>query len=260
VSDRFGAGKWVYSGSKATENMVKEGKYKMINPAAYIRPTLAQLVYAQWTIRVASDMIYLCETRSGPSPMAILKNETLKSEAGSSSTPPLFEDVRLTLSGATLKKKLQCVLYFGPPSLPPFLSPFDTVVSPSDNEDMKASNEVSQSHTDEPQLQQDITQPNLPTTLMDRSHVLRLAKVHSSEKSVFTVPMYDMERLFHNHQAGFKAIQQACVRRLFLATPKGSSVDHYPRWIGLAESQKSLPVAKGLWKLASILPKTTPTP
>lgn len=219
----------------------------MINSSAYIRPNLAQLVYAQWTIRVASDLLDLCMAKLGPSPVALLKNEVLTLGKGSSTQ---LEDVRLTMSGSTLKKKLQCVLYFGP-----LRSDID---AGSDDTESVGVNTDFQSHGDEPPVV-DITQPSLPT-LMDRSRVLRLVKIHSGEKNVFTVPMYDMEQLFHNHHDGLRAIQQACTRRLFLATPKDQAVDRNPRWIGLAESPSSVPVAMGLWKLASMLPKSTPAP
>ncbi|KAF9376704.1 hypothetical protein CPB97_010648 [Podila verticillata] len=51
---RFGFGKWIFSNSKIIGAMVKEGKYKMINAAAFIRPDLPQLIYAQMTYRVAT--------------------------------------------------------------------------------------------------------------------------------------------------------------------------------------------------------------
>ncbi|KAF9362588.1 hypothetical protein BGX34_005859 [Mortierella sp. NVP85] len=249
ASDRFGTGRWVFSGSNITEKMIKEGQYKMINPSAFVRPNLARLVYAQWTIRVASDMTDLCKAKGGPSPVAILKYEVpapaLEEERSSAS----MEDVRLMMTGATLSKKLQCVLYFGPPRP-------DNNLSVGDTESKEASSDP-QNQRDQPLP--DITQPSLPT-LIDRSRVLKLVKVHSSATTAFTVPMYDMEQLFHNHPNGLRAIQQACTSRLFRATPKDQIVDRNPRWIGLTESPSSVSAAMGLWKLAFMLPKTDPAP
>jgi len=225
------------------------GKYKMINSSAFIRPNLARLVYAQWTIRVASEMTELCRAKGGPSPVAILKYEVpvpALEEEGSSAS---MEDVRLMMTGSTLSKKLQCVLYFGPPRP-------DNNLGVGDSESKEASNDP-QNQRDQPLP--DITQPSLPT-LMDRSRVLKLVKVHSSATTAFTVPMYDMEQLFHNHPNGLRAMQQACTRRLFLATPKDQIIDRNPRWIGLAESPSSVAAAMGLWKLAFMLPKTDPAP
>lgn len=229
--------------------MIVVGKHKMINSSAFIRPNLARLVYAQWTIRVASEITDLCRAR-GPSSVAILKYEVpvpaLEEERSSTAS---MEDVRLMMTGSTLSKKLQCVLYFGPPRP-------DT--------DLGGDSTESKEVTADPRAQRDpplpdITQPSLPT-LMDRSRVLKLVKVHSSATNGFTVPMYDMEQLFHNHPNGLRAIQQACTRRLFLATPKDQIVDRNPRWIGLAESPSSVSAAMGLWKLAFMLPKEDPAP
>ncbi|KAG0234909.1 hypothetical protein BGX31_004418 [Mortierella sp. GBA43] len=234
ASNRYGTGRWVYSGPNIMERMIKDGKYKMISSSAQIRPNLAQLVYAQWTIRVASDIVDLCMPTSGPSPVILLENEAAAKVEGSNAET---KDTCLTWSGNSTDK-LQCVLYFGPP-----------------RSDIDSADGNLQNQEDEALI--DITQPNLPT-LMDRSRVLKTATINGVEKNTVTVPMYAMEHLFHNHSNGLRAIQLACTRRLLHAMSNDQTVNQNSRWIGLVESPASVAAAMGLWKLAAMLPKASP--
>ncbi|KAF8933660.1 hypothetical protein BGZ58_006200 [Dissophora ornata] len=219
-SNRSGMGKWVYSGSNIMESMVKEGKYKMMNSSAYARPDMAQLVYAQWTIRLAHDILELLKTARVPPPLVTLTKE-----------PSKYADDSRQLFQSPQSKGLQCVLYFKHTS--------DTNPRPNDDRSLEQCPTF------------DISQPSLPT-LMSRSLVLQEVTIHGKKGGPSAVPLYDMEQLFHNHPNGYKAILHACHKQL--PTAKDQASDNLG-WVGLVESQSSVPVAVGLWKLASMLPK-----
>ncbi|KAF9203263.1 hypothetical protein BGZ49_006606 [Haplosporangium sp. Z 27] len=167
-SSRFGVGKWVFSGSRVLGSMVKEGKYKAINSAAYIRQDMAQLVYAQWTIRVAYDAI-LCGQGSKQSQIVALTN----SHPGLENSDNIPDDIAIyeTLDN----KRIHCVLFF-------------------DNSDKAAEcTEDSKSPDAEtiPPVQPkpiDITQPKLPF-LVNRSRVLSQARIRYKDGTSAKVPL-----------------------------------------------------------------------
>ncbi|KAF9358137.1 hypothetical protein BGX26_002428 [Mortierella sp. AD094] len=239
-SSRFGLGKWIYSGSKTVEIMVKEGKYKMINSSAYMRPDMARLIYAQWTIRVAYDAMQLCKGGSKQSSFITLTNSRLGDDSGDS----VVDDIAVYDSPEN--KRLQCVLYFGASDKP---TTFSGGSEPKDTEAGFTSHQNSSAPID-------ITRPKLPSR-MSRSHVLSHVRIRCKNGTTFTAPLYDMEQLFNNHPQGIDAIRKSF--SVNISSEKNSVTASSCQWLGLVESQKTLPVATGLWKLVSILSNSEST-
>ncbi|CAO3568576.1 unnamed protein product [Mortierella alpina] len=238
--DRHGMGKWVFSGSKVMEAMVKEGKYKIIASSAYMRPDIARLVYAQWTIRVAHEFQNLTKLpRRRRMPLVKLTPatgpETL-TDASRDAAEPLLLDV------PTHRPPL-CVLYF------------QGGVLPSQHADGSSTPLEPTLHVD---VDVDISRPDLPSFESYREHGLKTVTVRNGKKTTATVPMYDMNRLFSNHPKGLQAIRRACSSRPLDMHAPGQ--DPQTQWVGIAESSWTLPIATGLWKLSSLLPKPTSTP
>ncbi|KAF9434992.1 hypothetical protein BGZ76_007079 [Entomortierella beljakovae] len=143
-SSRFGIGKWVHSGTQTLERMTKEGKYKMINPSAYMRPDIARLVYAQWTIRVAYDLTELGRQKnkhfniiSKPKELAIRDSNV---EGGITD----FDYKRLP--------RLQCVLFFGSSG----------TSSDSKYDDETTNSDLKPTENSDPLISVDITRAGLP--------------------------------------------------------------------------------------------------
>ncbi|KAG0223860.1 hypothetical protein BGW42_005504 [Actinomortierella wolfii] len=53
---RHGLGKWVISRPAVIQAMIREGKFKVIHPTAYIRPDILQVMYAQFTMAAVSSI------------------------------------------------------------------------------------------------------------------------------------------------------------------------------------------------------------
>ena len=179
---------------------------------------MAQLVYAQWTIRLAYDILELLKPTRVPPPLVTLTKD------------PAVESKQLFHNPQS--KGLQCVLYFKDAS--------DIDPRPNDDRSLELPSTS------------DISQPSLPT-LLSRSLVLQEVTIRGKKGGPSTVPLYDMGQLFHNHPHGYQAILRACHKQLL--TAKDQAGDRDLRWVGLGESQSTVPVAVGLWKLASMLPK-----
>ncbi|KAF9113699.1 hypothetical protein BGX27_000970 [Mortierella sp. AM989] len=226
-SNRFGVGKWMYSGSETVESMAKEGKYKMINSSAYMRPDIARLIYAQWTVRIAYDASQICKRGSKQLPIVTLK----KSESGLESGNSVVDDI--AVYDIPENKRIHCVLCFQVPDNT------DPEVQPTRREKLLTLN--------------DITQPKLPS-FVDRSRVLSHVKTRYKNKTSFRVPMYDMEQLFENHPQGLEYIRQSLLKNFSVEKNQATTTNF--QLFGLVESQMTLPLAVGLWKLASILPKS----
>ncbi|KAF9335873.1 hypothetical protein BG006_010393 [Podila minutissima] len=215
-SRRFGAGRWIFSDSKIINAMVKEGKYKMINTAAFIRPDLAQLIYAQMTYRVATEF------------------QNLKKHTGHSVVQlDLFDNESFDCN-TTLRGRLQCVLYFpriDQSKVPESSSPADT-------------------KADVPSQQL----PQLPPFLVARAAAVDEIKLsiatRDGNKELITAPRYNMAILFANYPQGLATIRQKCLRA---NVELDDLQDH---WIGLYESQSTIPLAIDLWKLCQMLPSS----
>ncbi|KAG0361947.1 hypothetical protein BGZ54_008848 [Gamsiella multidivaricata] len=224
--DRFGMGKWMFSGSNLVQSMVKEGKYKMINSSAYVRPDLAQLIYAQWTMRVVHNTLDMCKRATGNPPFVILTKEP----SAIATTPDAKPEVLQRLTDETHHNAyLQCVLRFES----------DTDVATS----------FGNSEPQEPSV--DLI-PNLPS-FSDRSLVQEDVKILRKGGKTTVVPMYNMKYLLGNHPQGLRAVHQAFLKRIPAA--EGSAEDSNQRWIGLVESPQTVDTAVGLWKLASMMPR-----
>ncbi|KAI1309947.1 hypothetical protein EDD11_003962 [Mortierella claussenii] len=195
-----------------------------MNPLAFIRQDLASLIYAHWSIRAAFEFVHL--GKQGLKHFENVSQSSSASEGGRES---------LAVYKASTKNRLQCVLYFG--------SSADVDVAKPEDETTEKRDIVSQNRCSSI----NISQPGLPDP-MDRSSVMHTAQVLEKDGGLFSVPVYDMDQLFHNHPQGLKAIQQQCHRQF--------PDLNYPSWIGLVESRYSVQAALGLWKLASILPNS----
>ncbi|KAG9321619.1 hypothetical protein KVV02_006723 [Mortierella alpina] len=240
TQDRHGMGKWVFSGFKVMESMVKEGKYKIIASSAYMRPDIMQLVYAQWTIRVAHEFHSLSKL----SPRRRMPMVKLTPAAEPRTHTGASQDATETvLLNAPTHRPPLCVLFFQNGLLPFKHADGDPVpLDPTLKVDI------------------DITHPDLPSFESYREHGPKTVTVCGGKKATATVPLYDMNQLFRNHPEGLLAIQHACSGRpLDLHSP---GQDPHTQWVGIVESSWGLPIATGLWKLSSLLPKpdTTPSP
>ncbi|KAF9171339.1 hypothetical protein BGX21_007754 [Mortierella sp. AD011] len=234
-SSRSGLGKWIYSGSKTVEAMVKEGKYKMINSSAYMRPDMARLIYAQWTIRVAYDAMQLGNGGSKQSSIITLTNLRPRDQSGDG----VVDDIAVYNSPGN--KRLQCVLYFGESD--------KTTASSGGGESKDTKADLTSHQNSSAPI--DITRPKLPS-FMSRSRVVSHVKIRCKDGTTFKAPLYDMGQLFNNHPQGLEAIRKSFSVDI---SPKENSASSC-QWLGLVESEKTLPVATGLWKLVSILSKS----
>ncbi|KAF9385137.1 hypothetical protein CPC16_008080 [Podila verticillata] len=190
----------------------------MINAAAFIRPDLPQLIYAQMTYRVATGFQNL-ERQTGHSlvQLDLSNNRSL--------------DCEITIRGG-----LQCVLYF----------------SRNDrSKDSEPSTPVDDK-VDSPNRQL----PNLPSVLIAKHSAVDEIKLNiitrSRERKSITVPRYDMVKLFANYPEGLATIRQECQRS------KGELDNTtQDLWIGLYSTKNTIPLAVDLWKLCQMLPSST---
>lgn len=239
-----GVGKWIFSDSKIINAMVKEGsphfsiswlllqiiffgeltggvnlfvgKYKMINTTAFIRPDLPQLIYAQMTYRVATGF------------------QNLKRQASHSMVQLHLSDNRPFDCNATLRYRLQCVLYF--PRI----------------DQSKVPESSSLADTKPDTLNEQL--PQLPSVLVARAAAVDEIKLSITtrdlDKELITVPRYNMAILFANYSQGLATIRQECQRA---NVELDDLQDH---WIGLYESKSTIPLAIDLWKLCQMLPSS----
>ncbi|KAG0319432.1 hypothetical protein BG000_003908 [Podila horticola] len=211
-----GVGKWIFSDSKIINAMVKEGKYKMINTKAFIRPDLPQLIYAQMTYRVATGF------------------QNLKRQASHSMVQLHLSDNGPFDCNATLRYGLQCILYF--PRI--------------DQSKVPESSSLADTKADT--LNQQL--PQLPSVLVARAAAVDEIKLSITtrdlDKELITIPRYNMAILFANYPQGLATIRQECQRA---NVELDDSQDH---WIGLYESKSTIPLAIDLWKLCQMLPSS----
>ncbi|KAG0024719.1 hypothetical protein BGZ81_007612 [Podila clonocystis] len=202
--------------SATTKEPRRFGKYKMINTAAFIRPDLPQLIYAQMTYRIATEFQNLGRhARNSVVQLDLPDNESFN-------------------RGTTLRGRLQCVLYFP-------RNEQSKVSEPPSPDDDKA---------DTPNQQL----PQLPPVLIARATAVDEIKLTITtkdvDKDIITVPRYNMAKLFTNYPQGLAAIRQECKRANIELD------DSQDYWIGLYESKSTIPLAIDLWKLCQILPSS----
>ncbi len=205
----------------------------MISPSAFMRPDIAQLVYAQWTIRVSHEFCNLSKLSPRRRMPVVKLTPAVEPESHTGASQDTPDTILLDVP--THRPPL-CVLFFRNGLMP--LKQNDVDLKPIGstlNVDI------------------DITGPDLPSFENHREHGVKTVQVRRGKKAVATLPMYDMSQLFSNHPQGLLAIQRACSSRpLDLHAP---GQDPQTQWVGIVESSLSLPIATGLWKLASLLPK-----
>ncbi|KAG0335898.1 hypothetical protein BG004_008273 [Podila humilis] len=232
---RFGDGKWVFSGSALIRAMVKEGKYKMINTGAFMRPDVDLLIYAQMTYRIMVDCQRLAEFDRKSLGL-------LDMYIGDENDERSFE------CKTKFRGRLHCVLYF-------------------ENNDSSASQPVSSSTstaTTGPPTPTDVggkststcSMPSLPTTLLERDQAVRDIRVTISIKDKgqkqISVPQYNMTKLIANYPDGLSNITRAFRRAQQVASE--DSQRERNQWIGIYRSKDSIPLAIDLWRLGMMLP------
>ncbi|KAF8934212.1 hypothetical protein BGZ47_010452 [Haplosporangium gracile] len=268
---RNGFGKWMATTSAVIDNVIKEGRYKMINTAAFMRQDMSELVYAQWSIRVAHEFRVLYkesftkETKKQPTlrrPRFIVMDGSHahppggKKTGDNSGTSGAMEGLAPILGFRSAQRiEVPCVLYFGKG-----LQLTSGVTSKNASEvskETKKSNDrnlsVSRQTPATGLLEDlDITKPNLPVFVMDRHPTHEQMDIWQSSGRWFKSPVYDMERLFEHHPQGLEVIKQKCLELLPTAQVPTSDMNAAPMWLGVRGSRMTIPICIGLWKMASI--------
>lgn len=189
----------------------------MINTAAFIRPDLPQLIYAQMTYRVATEFQNLeRHARRSVVQLDLSNNGSL--------------DCDITLRGG-----LQCVLYF-----------------PRSNRNVSEPSTPVDDKVDTPSRHL----PNLPSVLIARDSAVDEIQLNiitrSRERKSIKVPRYDMAKLFANYPQGLATIRQECQRSKGELDDTMQDL-----WIGLYSTKYTIPLAVDLWKLCQMLPSST---
>ncbi|KAF9094594.1 hypothetical protein BGX29_009438 [Mortierella sp. GBA35] len=261
---RKGLGKWVTSTSAIIDGVVKEGRYKFINPAAFMRPDMSKLVYAQWSIRVAHQFrVLFRESLTKPSKKRpSLRHPRLTLLDGSKTRPPgtktrsgaLEEGLGSTLGFRSAQNvELPCVLYFGKGLHLAFTADKQHQAaaehtSKDQDRDLK---EQALATSGAPSTDIDITKPSLPTFSKDNGPTHERLEILQSNGRRFMSPVYDMERLFEHHPQGLDVIKKTCLDLLPNAQIP-SQLDSGSIWMGVRGSRETIPIAVGLWKMASL--------
>ncbi|KAG0082168.1 hypothetical protein BGZ92_011881 [Podila epicladia] len=179
----------------------------MINTAAFIRPDLAQLIYAQMTYRVMTGF------------------QNLKKQPSHSVVQLDLSDNEPLECDTTLRGRLQCS------KVPKSFSPANTKADA---------------------LSQQL--PQLPPVLVARATAVEEIKLsiatRDGDKKLVKVPRYNMAKLFANYPQGLATIRQKCQQANVQLD------DSQDLWIGLYESQSTIPLAIDLWKLCQMLPSS----
>lgn len=189
----------------------------MINAAAFIRPDLPQLIYAQMTYRVATGFQNLRQAGRSVVQLDLSNNRSL--------------DCEITIRGG-----LQCVLYF----------------PRNDRREVSEPSTLVDNKVDSPNQHL----PNLPSVLIARHSAVDEIKLNiitrSRERKSITVPRYDMAKLFENYPQGLATIRQECQRSKGELDNTTQDL-----WIGLYSTKNTIPLAVDLWKLCQMLPSST---
>ncbi|KAF9135405.1 hypothetical protein BGW39_003202 [Mortierella sp. 14UC] len=272
---RNGFGKWMATTSAVIDSAIKEGRYRMINPAGFMRQDMTKLVYAQWSIRVAHEFRIL----PGTSYSEANKKEsslrhprfisldgskarppgTKKSSGGSTKHGSVKENESEAESGSVLgfrsaqNVELPCVMYFDKG----LQQASGTSRKDGDTVDM---DEVQEQPTlgsvtvpaGSPLKDIDITKPRLPVFAKDRLPLREHMEILQSNGRKFKTPVYDMERLFAHHPQGLEVIKAACLDLLPRGQRPSDDQDSVPVWVGVRGSKTTIPVCIGLWKMASM--------
>ncbi|KAG0067541.1 hypothetical protein BGZ89_005953 [Linnemannia elongata] len=267
---RNGFGKWMITTSAVIDNVIREGRYKMINTAAFMRQDMSKLVYAQWSIRVAHEFRVLYktsftkETKKQPTlrrPRFILLDGTHAHPPGTRrkidtiGSNGLVEGLGPILGFRSAQRiDVPCVLYFGKGlQLKSGMGASKDAVALSKeitkNKDRDRS--VPRRTSESGLLEEiDITKPNLPTLAKDRQSTHEQMEIWQSTGRRFKSPVYDMERLFEHHPQGLDVIKQKCLELMPNAQVPSSDEEVAPVWLGVRGSRETIPICIGLWKIA----------
>ncbi|KAG0056191.1 hypothetical protein BGZ83_006100 [Gryganskiella cystojenkinii] len=241
---RAGTAMWAFSGPTILNSVAKEGKYKIMNPLAYMRPDMAELVYAQWTIHTANHFLDIVENTNTLKPILVpvLQKEVI-------SEPP--EDSSGTVGRIKLElpesKRLQCILCFNGRGHNPVDAADDNGTSGINLSSPEAQSTVPVEGAAA------LSTASLPTFL-SRKRVQGEAWIQWRERSYGSIPVYNLDLLFQNHPQGLDAIRRACTKYVDISHQEGTA----PIRIGVMLSPRTVALAANLWKLASMHPPPSP--
>ncbi|KAF9152740.1 hypothetical protein BG015_004795 [Linnemannia schmuckeri] len=274
---RNGFGKWMTTTSAVIDSVIREGRYKMINTAAFMRQDMSKLVYAQWSIRVAHEFKVLYktsftkETKKQPTlrrPRFIVMDGSHAHPPGgretseSSGTSGVMEGLGPILGFRSAQRiEVPCVLYFGKGLQ--LTSGMTSKDASAVSKETKKSNETKMGKDWDISVPRripatglledlDITKPNLPVFAKDRQPTHEQMEIWQSSGRRFKSSVYDMERLFEHHPQGLEVIKQKCLELLPTAQVPSTDKDATPMWLGVRGSRETIPICIGLWKMASI--------
>ncbi|KAG0284345.1 hypothetical protein BGZ96_011280 [Linnemannia gamsii] len=266
---RNGLGKWVTTTSKIIDSVIREGRYKTINAAAFMRQDMSALVYAQWSIRVAHEFRVLYkasftkETKTQPSlrrPRFIVMDGShahppggRKSSANTDSSE-LVEGLGPILGfWSSQRIMVPCVMYFDKGlQLASGLPSKVAVVAGKETNTMKEQGLSVQRRAPATGLLEeiDIAKPSLPVFTKDGQPTHEQMEIWQSIGRRSKSPVYDMERLFEHHPQGLEVIKQKCLELLPNDQRPSGDQGSVPMWLGVRGSKETIPICTGLWKMA----------
>ncbi|KAF9904316.1 hypothetical protein EC991_002822 [Linnemannia zychae] len=250
-------------------------RYRVINPAGFMRQDMTSLVYAQWSIRITHEFRTLPGTLFSEANKKIpsLRHPLFIALDGSQAHPPGTKrsSGAIIRHGSTKEDKsevesrsvlgfrsaqnveLPCVLYFGKG-----LQLAHGAIK-KDAETLDESVAHGHSTVDSTPVPEgsswkdiDITKPELPVLAKDRLPFREQMEISQSNGRKFTSPVYDIERLFAHHPQGLEVIKSSCLDLLPRGQRPSDDHDSVPMWVGIRGSKATIPVCVGLWKLASM--------
>ena len=205
-----------------------------MNASAYMRPDTAELIYAQWTIRVAKDFQVAVKDQLRGSRVFTAVEQV---KAGSDASQGLLDTQRDLSFEIPADRRLQCVLHFK--SYGPGSTHADSTADKS-------------SPVPEALSSKGAVPPVSLPKFMPRDQLQREVSLCRQGKSCGRVPMYDMDLLFHNHPQGLDAILNTFLDQV--KDPLPSLADKDGLKIGLTAAPHTMELAQGLWKLVSMHP------
>ncbi|GJJ79187.1 hypothetical protein EMPS_11546 [Entomortierella parvispora] len=234
ASSRAGASRWAFSRSDILAGVAKEGKYKILSAWAHMRPDTAELVYAQWTIRVAKDFqVAVRDRKRGARVFTAVKQVNAGSDASQDSLET-NNDIAFEIPE---NRRLQCVLHF----------------KSYGHESTRADSTADKNPPDLGALPSKAAVPSISLpTFMPRSQLQSEVSLCRKGTSCGRVPMYDMDLLFHNNPKGLEAILKTFLDQV--KDPMSLLADEDGLKIGLTAAPHTVELAQGLFKLVSMHP------